>query len=49
MKIALKEWLMLGIGVLVISVFIFGTMYNAIQTKTTEMNQRIVSTNLPGN
>lgn len=48
MRLALKEWLLLGIGVLVIGTLVFGTMYSTIQTKTTEMENTVKSTNLPG-
>lgn len=49
MRLALKEWLLLGIGVLVIGTLVFGTMYNTIQTKSDEMDSTIKSTNLPTN
>lgn len=49
MRLALKEWLLLGIGVLVIGTLVFGTMYTTVENKTNDMESTIKSTNLPNN
>lgn len=47
MKETAKEWLLLGVGVLIISVAIFGTMYTAVIDKGDAMNTTVTNTNLP--
>ncbi|WP_202078160.1 hypothetical protein [Caldalkalibacillus salinus] len=47
MRLAIKEWLLLGIGVLVISTLVFNTMYDTVTDKANEMDSTINSTNLP--
>ena len=49
MRITVSEWLMLGVGVLIIGVLIFGTMYTSVTNKSNQMNSTINETNLPGN
>lgn len=47
MRETANQWLLLGVGVLVIATLVFGTMYNTITSKTGEMNTEITGTNLP--
>lgn len=51
MKEAINNWLMIGIGVLIIGALIFGTLYNDVQDTTTEMHDEVIGTrtDLPAN
>jgi|GEM_PF-3196824 len=43
MKKALEEWLMLGVGVLMIAFAIFGTMWTVAGNVNDQMEQRITT------
>lgn len=47
MRETANQWLLLGVGVLVIATLVFGTMYNTITSKSKQMNTVITGTNLP--
>lgn len=47
MRETVNQWLLLGVGVLIIATLVFGTMYNTITSKTEQMNTEINATNLP--
>ncbi|HET7628049.1 MAG TPA: hypothetical protein VFK44_06620 [Bacillales bacterium] len=47
MKEAINNWLMVGIGVLIIGLLIFGTLYNSVKDKADDMNSEVTGTSLP--
>jgi hypothetical protein len=47
MKEAGKEWLLAGVGFLMIAVAIFGTMWGSVGDVNDRMNTQITGTNLP--
>lgn len=49
MKEAINNWLMIGIGVLIIGLIIFGTLYSDVTNKSQQMHDEVTGTNLPAN
>jgi hypothetical protein len=47
MKEAINNWLMVGIGVLVIGFLIFNTLYDSVKEKSDQMNTEVTGTSLP--
>lgn len=46
MRETANQWLLLGVGVLVIATLVFGTMYNTITSKSEQIGKTITSTNV---
>lgn len=47
MKEAINNWLMIGVGVLIIGVIIFGTLYDDVTSTSEDMHAEVTGTNLP--
>lgn len=47
MKEAINNWLMIGVGVLIIGIIIFGTLYTDVTNTSNQMHDQVTNTNLP--